>query len=150
MQVSVDSLLHKLWQFTFLSDEKPRRTTKWRFLLRVILLPIPAAIVLVLFFVLWVVLTLTGNLMTILSGTGIFVTWGNGSVYVDEFDRLPIRDYEIPSQLVAALLWACVGLGLLWYHYPAGFMMYGLMTVKVVFIIAIIGAASFWAIRFRG
>lgn len=146
MQVPVGSLLHKIWQFTFF-DEKPIRTTKRRFWLRVVLLPVPAAIVLILFIVLWAVLTLAGNLMTIFSGTGIFVTWSNGSVYVEEFCDFPIlEEYQVPSQLVAALLWVCVGLSLLGYYYPNGFMTYGLMTAKIAFISIVIVAVSFLAI----
>lgn len=148
MQVPVGSLRHNLWQLTFLNEEKPIRTTRRRFWLRVVLLLVPSVIVIYLFIVLWAVMTLAGNLMTILSGTGIFVTWGKRSFYLDEFYDFPIgKTYQVPPQLVAAILWACVGLALLGYFYPDGFMMYGSMTAKVVFVAAVIGSVSLWAIE---
>lgn len=147
MEVRKDTWLYRLWLFTFTFDDgPPRRTTPWRYRMRALFLPLPVVIVLAAFVVVWVVITVVGNWLTILSGSGVYVTWDDGESYLSEFDDIVIGDTEISSRVIAGVLWLCIAVGLLWYYYPDGFMMYGLMTVRVVIITAVIGAVSLWAI----
>lgn len=117
MDESKDSWLYAIWQFTFiLSGHTPKKTNWLRYYLRMWFMPIPVVVGLLCAVVFLAVGTIICNLWTILTGAGIFVTWSdhNSGVYLYKFEDISI----FPTQVLAAIVWTCLGIGVLVYFWP--------------------------------
>lgn len=138
MKISTNSWLYILWYFTFtFCNLVPEQTTRRRFWLRTILLPIPVGIILILIVIYWVVATLIVNLFTILSGRGVFVTWSE-NVHVHEFGDVTIGNTLISGPEIASILWTGLVIAGFWYVYPQAFSAYWWPVVQVVSSIALV------------
>lgn len=149
MEVPKDKWLYRLWLLTFiLSDEPPRRTAARRYRMRAIFLPLPVAIMLVGLTAFWAAVTVVANLLTVLSGSGVFVTWEGSKSYLREFDGFMIGDQEINPHVIAATFWVGVILGFCYGHYPQEFAAYWSVAGRVVASVILLVAVSIGTVRY--
>ncbi len=146
MKIRKDTWHYQAFEFTFLfsDNDVPDHTTLPRYWVRIGVMSPFVALALVLLTVFWLVTMVVGNLVTILTGWGLFVSFCRGRILfqVREFDliQLKINDVEVvfSFRLVAAIVWTIVLCSYLAYRFPHEAWLVMLIVMAVACIAALV------------